>query len=159
EQPGDGLARADDRVPGAHDLARDPHLHRFRREQGQQRAPGRDGRLHGEAARRAPHAILVDYTIDDGESATTWIDIQAIGGAQQNIAAGSRVWATPEGDAPMPYEIGLGLVKDAAGTPDWVRHSWINSAWNAIEVHVPDPAHPCLLAGATELYLVGAFPT
>ncbi|MGH7880816.1 MAG: hypothetical protein ACREQD_15170, partial [Candidatus Binataceae bacterium] len=70
-----------------------------------------------------------------------------------DIAAGPRVWATPESEQPIPYEIGLGLADEAAGTPHW-----INSAWNAIEVHAPDPANPCVLAGATELYLVGEFP-
>jgi hypothetical protein len=115
----------------------------------------REGALETLAERRSMrrHATLVDYTIDDGESATTWIDIQVAPGVQTSVPAGTRVWATPEGEAPMPYELGLGLADQIAGVS-----YWITSAWNAIQVHVPDPANPCLLAGATELYLVGEFP-
>jgi hypothetical protein len=115
----------------------------------------REGSLETLAERRSirRHVALVDYSIDDGESATTWIDVQAAPGIQTSVPAGTRVWATPEGEAPMPYELGLGLADQIAGVSFWIA-----SAWNAIEVHVPDPANPCLLAGATELYLVGEFP-
>lgn len=99
------------------------------------------------------HTRLVDYTIDDGESATTWLDIQVASGQQQFVPAGTRVWAVPEGEVPMPYELGLGLADQDNGVT-----YWISDAWNAIDVHVPDPGNPCLPVGATELYVVGAFP-
>ena len=115
----------------------------------------REGVLETLAERRSMrrHVTLVDCTIDDGESATTWIDIQVAPGVQTTVPAGTRVWAIPDGEPPIPYELSLGLTDQIAGVTYWIAN-----AWNAMPVHVPDPANPCLLAGATELYLVGQFP-
>jgi hypothetical protein len=115
----------------------------------------REGTLETLSERRSMrrHVVLVDYTIDDGESATTWLDVQVAPGIATAVPAGPRVWATPAGEPPMPYEVGLGLGDQIAGTTYWIAN-----AWNAIQAHVPDPGNPCLLAGATELYLVGEFP-
>jgi hypothetical protein len=99
------------------------------------------------------HTRLVDYPLDDGASATTWLDIQMMAGLQQNVALGTRVWATPAGEPAIPFEIGRGLRDQRVGAP-----IWLSAAWNAIPVHVPDEGNRCLLAGTTELYIVGHFP-
>jgi hypothetical protein len=39
------------------------------------------------------------------------------------------------------------------------RQFWVHSAWNTLEVHVPDESQPCLGVGATELFLRGTLPT
>ena len=99
------------------------------------------------------HARLVDYDLDDGASATTWLDIELAPGQQDTISAGIPVWATPDGEPPVPYTLGTGLGDELRGVAYWV-----SAAWNAMPAHVPDPSDPCLPAGSTELYLVGAFP-
>jgi hypothetical protein len=99
------------------------------------------------------HARLVDYDIDDGASAATVLDIELAPGQQDAILAGIPVWATPEGEPPVPFTLGTGLADQLRGTSYWV-----SAAWNAMPVHVPDPSAPCLPAGSTELYLVGEFP-
>ena len=99
------------------------------------------------------HTQLVDYTIDEGASATTWLDIYIAPGQQQAVPAGSRVWAAPEGEPPIAFELGEGLKDQQQG-----KTFWLSDAWNSMPVYVPDDSQPCLLAGATELYLTGGFP-
>jgi hypothetical protein len=99
------------------------------------------------------HTQLVDYTIDEGASATAWLDIQIIPGQQGAVPAGRRVWATPEREPPIPFELGHGLADQRAGTT-----FWLSDAWNSMPVYVPDGSQPCLFAGATQLFLVGQFP-
>ncbi|MEE8523775.1 MAG: hypothetical protein V3T72_07565 [Thermoanaerobaculia bacterium] len=92
------------------------------------------------------HTRLVDYPIHDGRSATTWLAVTAAPGGH-TVAAGARVWAVPEGEAPIPFEVGEGLRDDS--------EFWIHSAWNAMPAHLPDTSVPCLPIGSTEIFLAG----
>jgi hypothetical protein len=115
----------------------------------------REGTLPTLAERRSLwwHTQLVDYTIDEGASATTWLDIQILPGQQGPVSAGARAWAAPEGESPIPFELGSGLADQRAGMT-----FWLSDAWNSMPVYVPDGHQSCLLARATQLYLVGQFP-
>jgi hypothetical protein len=67
------------------------------------------------------------------------------------VASGKRVWALGQGEPPIPFEIGTGLTDTA--------QFWVHAAWNEMPVHLPDVSKPCLPVGATELFLLGTFPT
>jgi hypothetical protein len=100
------------------------------------------------------HAQLVDYDIDDGLAAGTFLDLRVkttaglLGGIF--VDAGSRVWAPTQDEAPIPFELGQGISDKGK--------FWVQAAWNEMPVHVPDESHPCLSAGTTELFLRGTFP-
>jgi hypothetical protein len=113
----------------------------------------REGALPTIAERRSLwwHTQLVDYVPDEGASATTWLDIWMAAGVQQNVDPPTRVWAAPEGEPPIPFEVGTGL-NDAS-------HYFLCDQWNSLPVYVPDDSQPCLPVGATELYVVGWAPT
>jgi hypothetical protein len=110
------------------------------------------------------HTQLVDYHIHEGLAAATFLDLTVkrpedggpAGGTFLN--AGGRIWAPGQGEPPIPFELGRGLVDTTAdeGAP---RQFWVNAAWNEIPVHLPDESQPCLPVGSTELFLRGAFPT
>ncbi|MDJ0889921.1 MAG: baseplate J/gp47 family protein [Gammaproteobacteria bacterium] len=99
------------------------------------------------------HTRLIDYPIDYGRSATTYLALR-VGGAGAPgtfVPAGTRVWAASgDSDPLLPFEIGGGL-RDQS-------RFWVHNAWDEIQAHVPDPAKPCLPAGSTTMYLVGQFP-
>lgn len=109
---------------------------------------------------------LVDFTLDDGRSATTWLALTVRAAMQARAPVGAIVWAVPEGEPPIPFEVGRSLadrhVNVAAPITEddlWLSQQlWVSAAWNDIPVYTPDAARPCLEAGATELWLVGAFP-
>jgi hypothetical protein len=110
------------------------------------------------------HARLIDYAIDEGLSASTWLDLTVASGGVW-VQAGSLVWAPSQGEAPIPFELGLGLwaQAEARGSTNGSlvtipQEFWVHEAWNAMAVHVPDEGQPCLPVGATELFLQGTFP-
>ena len=104
------------------------------------------------------HTQLVDYRIHDGLTAGTFLDLSVMSGSGGIlVAAGSRVWAAPQGDRPIPFELGGGLA-DTAGNGSGSTQFWIHPDWNEMPVHVPDADAPCLPVGATELFLRGIFP-
>ena len=126
---------------------------------------GREAHLETASQRRSlrQHARLVDYAIHDGLTPGTFLDINtradAGGGVGGDfLAAGSRVWAPCPGAPPIPFELGEGLSDTTADNGDPLRF-WVHVDWNELPVHVPDPAQPCLALGATEVYLLGIFPT
>ena len=105
------------------------------------------------------HTQLVDYSIHNGLSAGTFLDLtveSSVGGSF--VSAGKRVWAVGQGESPIPFELGNGLADTTSdnGSP---RRFWVQAAWNTMPVHLPDDSQPCLGVGATELFLRGAFPT
>lgn len=109
------------------------------------------------------HARLIDYAIDEGLSASTFLDLtvnEAANGGSGGIfvEAGSLVWAPSQGEAPIPFELGRGLAESVAneGAPE---QFWVHFDWNALPVHNPDESQSCLPIGSTELYLLGHFPT
>lgn len=102
------------------------------------------------------HAQLIDYSIDEGLNASTFLNLtvrEGVGGIYVN--AGSLVWSPSQGEAPIPFELGTGLLAQT----DIPERFWVHAAWNTIPVHVPDEGNPCLGVGATELFLRGTFPT
>jgi hypothetical protein len=58
------------------------------------------------------HTRLVDYTIHDGLTAGTFLDLTVKDNGTGNglfVKAGSRVWAPVQGEPPIPFELGEGL--------------------------------------------------
>lgn len=99
-------------------------------------------------------ASLVDYVPDPGRNAACLLSLEL---ATQDLTSAAlsfafaerlRFWATPEGKAPIPFELGEGL----RDTGVLIAHA----AWNAMRLHMADPGEPCLPAGATELLLAPA---
>lgn len=114
------------------------------------------------------HARLIDYPIDEGLSASTWLDLtvrETAGGVF--VDAGSLVWAPAQGEAPIPFELGFGLLAEAEtraavaaqGEEFIPEQFWVHAAWNNLSVHIPDESESCLPVGATELFLQGHVPT
>ncbi len=105
----------------------------------------REAYLDTATQRRSLSALarLVDYFPDPGRSAVTDLAIGVA--ADGHLAeAGTPVWALPAGEPPIPFE----LLEDL----------WVHAAWNAIPLHTPDEAEPCLDIGATEAFLATASP-
>ncbi|MEM9088869.1 MAG: hypothetical protein AAGC93_09015 [Cyanobacteria bacterium P01_F01_bin.53] len=109
------------------------------------------------------HASLIDYPIDNGLSASTFLDLTVSetangGSGGLFVAAGSLVWAPSQGEAPIPFELGRGLADSVAneGEPE---QFWVHFDWNTMPAHNPDESKPCLPIGSTELFLRGNFPT
>jgi hypothetical protein len=108
------------------------------------------------------HTQLVDYAIHDGLAAGTFLDLtvksDAGGSGGTFVSAGSRVWAPAQGEPPIPFELGNGLA-DTTADAGGPKQFWVHAAWNQMPVHLPDESQPCLPVGATELFLLGSFPT
>jgi hypothetical protein len=108
------------------------------------------------------HTQLVDYRIHDGLSAGTFLDLKVKSDAGVKggtfVVAGKRVWAPGQGAPPIPFELGNGLADTTAenGGP---KRFWVQAAWNAMPVYLPDEGRPCLPVGTTELFLRDTFPT
>ena len=115
------------------------------------------------------HARLIDYPIDEGLSASTFLDLTVNEEAGEFggifVEAGSLVWAPSQGEAPIPFELGSGLFAqtETKAQPDKLKEEvpqqfWVHAAWNSIPVHIPDESEPCLPVGTTELFLQEHFP-
>ena len=107
----------------------------------------REAYLDTATQRRSLSALarLVDYYPDPGRAATTDLAIGVATGMGGHVApAGAAVWATPSGERPIAFEL--------------TEDRWVHEAWNAIPLHTPDSASPCLEIGATEAFLATASP-
>jgi len=115
---------------------------------------GREAYLETLSERRSVrwHTRLVDYTIHDGRAASTLLSIQA--SSPGFVEAGTRVWAAPGGETPIPFEVGDRLRDQRSPKVTY----WIHPAWNAMPAYVPDESRPCLPAGSVELFLRGELP-
>ncbi len=91
-------------------------------------------------------STLIDYPLDDGQSATTRLQVTVAAGKSGSIAPGTLASATPLGQEPIPFETGNGLSQRAQEPPFFV-----NANWNAMSCYAPDPSQTCLPVGATEL--------
>ncbi len=105
----------------------------------------REAYLDTATQRRSLSALarLVDYYPDPGRAAITDLAI-GVGAGGHVAAADTPVWATPAGEPPIPFEL--------------LEDRWVHAAWNAIPLHTPDEAEPCLEIGATEAFLATASP-
>jgi hypothetical protein len=113
----------------------------------------REAFLETAAERRSVrhHARLVDYDIDEGQGATTWIDVEA---AQDGaIESGHQVFSQL-GVADCCFEIGRGLAERFRNPPAVYP---VVASLSARPAYVWDPASTCLPRGATELWLAGDF--
>lgn len=127
----------------------------------------REGYLETLSQRRslAEFARLVDYQLDEGLSARTWLQltvqkVEDDDGPQDvgvTVLAGARVWADLEGQTPIPFEVGNGLrrYRDIPEAGLSQETFWLHSLWNGndLKAHVPDPTVPCLEVGARELWV------
>lgn len=110
------------------------------------------------------HARLVDYTIHDGLTAQTFLDLKVKkpeNGGPDGAAlldAGGRVWAAGQGEPPITFELGRGLADTTADDGKPIRF-WVHAEWNEMKIHVPDTAVRCLPVGTTALFLRNHFPT
>jgi hypothetical protein len=93
------------------------------------------------------HARLVDYDINDGLGATTWIDVTA--GADGSIPSGHRVYSRL-GDNDACFELGKGLSERFTNPPASYQ---VFAALSAPTAYVWDPGNTCLSRGATILWL------
>lgn len=96
-------------------------------------------------------ARLVDYIPDPGRNASCLLSLDLHPQPQASelhFADRLAFWAVPEGKAAIPFELGQGL--------DDIEKLLVHATWNAMRLHMPDAAEPCLLAGATELLLAPA---
>lgn len=123
---------------------------------------GREAFFETAAERRSlrRHARLVDYDLDDGRGASTWLDVTVDPlQVQGNVPAGTEVWeggpqtwsvASQRWEPPkrVTFEVGRGL-RDA-GTPYPVR-----AAINELTPHLWDEHDVCLPVGATRLAVNG----
>lgn len=94
-------------------------------------------------------ARLVDYPLDDGAAAFTWLDVQAL--AAGTLAAGTLV---SDAQQQVFFEIGKGLRDTPIGGPA-VQYP-VTPAANQQLPHIWDENATCLPAGSTELTLQGA---
>lgn len=94
-------------------------------------------------------ARLVNYPLDDGSGAFTWIDVQAL--AAGTLAAGTLV---SDAQQQIFFEIGKGLRDTPIGLPA-VQYT-VSPGANQMQPHLWDEAATCLPAGSTELTLQGA---
>jgi hypothetical protein len=120
----------------------------------------REGYLETLTQRRslAEFARLVDYQLDEGLNARTHLHLTVdptAGGVE--ASAGARVWAAPEGEEPVAFELGEGLRGYRDDPTEGIEHAayWAHALWNDLSAHLPDPAEPCLPLGARELWVVG----
>lgn len=104
----------------------------------------------------AAFARLVDYQLDTGLSASTWLHLTVDTGGVL-VPAGARVWADPEGEAPIAFEAGTGLrsYRDIPAEGLSQEAYWLHALWNDMPAHVPDASEPCLAVGARELWILG----
>jgi hypothetical protein len=93
------------------------------------------------------HARLVDYPIHDGLAATTFLDLTVKAGGKL-VEAGQRVWAVAQGESPVAFSLGRGLLDTAP--------AFVHEGWNELRAHIPDEAQPCLPAASTEVFVVGS---
>lgn len=115
----------------------------------------REATLGSATERRSVRSLarLVDYEIDDGSAAFTWLDVTVAPGAVVQLAAGTKVWADPElGGERVWFEVGHRLDEALASPP--VSYG-VRGDWNELSPHIWDEDETCLAYGATELWVVG----
>jgi hypothetical protein len=118
---------------------------------------GREAYLETATQRRSVrrHARLIDYNIDDGQGASTWLDCKVIPDSaidpRKEIPEGSDVWAVSDSGKQTYFEIGFGL-----GLGD--SHSnkiYITAELNSLFPYIQDEDNVCLPVGCTDMFLQG----
>jgi Baseplate J-like protein len=115
---------------------------------------GREAYLETATQRRSlrRHARLVDYTVHDGLTGTTWLDFNIAAGPVRDIPAGSAVWALADTGERVVYEVGRGLAETLAQPP---KAYSADPARNSLAPHIFDEHDACLEVGATEIFVNG----
>jgi hypothetical protein len=88
----------------------------------------------------------VDYEIQDGLGASTWLDVTVKHGSNVNLPTGLHVWAGEDSEK-VHFEVGYGL-----NSTDIFP---VSSDLNQFALHLWDEDDTCLVAGSTELYIEG----
>lgn len=101
------------------------------------------------------HAHLVDYPLDEGRAATTWLTftLDAAVTTEEDLPAGTRVWGLADDGEAIAFELGTSL-DDLFADPAITFN--VKDIWNGIDPHLYDDEVTCLFEGATELVVVGA---
>lgn len=108
--------------------------------------------------RRSLHhmARLVDYDVDQGSSATTFLTLTLADGGGLNVAPVVRAgeplvfWALTESTDVVPFEV---LVPEQIHDSYGDDHFWLHPQWNEMLAYTPDAANPCIPEGSTSLYI------
>ena len=112
---------------------------------------GREAFLETASQRRSVrrHARLVDYDLEDGLGACTWLDITVDPGlGSGSVPAGTRVW---ESNERVVFEVGHGLDDFVQG-----KSFPVNAKRNSFTAHLWDEDDTCLPSGATTVYIAGS---
>jgi hypothetical protein len=112
---------------------------------------GREAYLESATQRRSVrhHARLVDYFIDDGQTASTWLDYRVSQGFNE-IPAGLRTWALSDRGDQIFYETGTGLDDHLSD-----KKYEVSGDLNVIQPYIHDENNLYLPVGCTEMYLDG----
>ncbi len=95
------------------------------------------------------HARLVDYDVDDGTGATTWLDVSVDAAATGPLAltAGTSVFAIADDRTTIAFEMGMGL-------RDTTTY-WVAADWNVWSPYFWSDDVTCLQRGATSIDVDG----
>ncbi|MCX6227324.1 MAG: hypothetical protein NTV01_21690 [Bacteroidia bacterium] len=111
----------------------------------------REAYLESASQRRSVrrHARLIDYDIDDGQGASTWLDCTVTAGRHE-LPAGAGVSALSDNGDRIHFEVGLGLKESIA---DKKHH--LNDELNSLLPYIQDENSVCLPVGCTDMFLEG----
>lgn len=104
----------------------------------------------GERRSLRQHARLVDYDIQEGLAANSWLDFTVKSGASGNIEAGVDIWAEADDGSQQFFETGRGLA-DVINQEQF----FVDAKINSLSPHTWDEDNRCLGVGVTELYVNG----
>jgi hypothetical protein len=116
---------------------------------------GREAYLETATQRRSVrrHARLIDYDIDDGQGAATWLDC-TVSGTGLSIPSGINIYALADNREQIDFETGAGL-EDYMDSVSYPADEELNS----LAPYIMDENSACLPVGATEMYLEGHHQT
>jgi len=110
----------------------------------------REAYLETATQRRSLHRLanLVDYQLQDGVAASTWLDFQM--NAPDNIPAGTKV---SEKGGTITFEVGRGMTESFP--PEAPKLYAVDPVRNSFDPHIWDINAQCLPVGSTDIFIEG----